>query len=85
MEVMIYIEGKGYPTIADAAAVFGVSTRAVRDYIDRGIIDPPPTIFQGLREIAIYPPDYLERATEQVARHRKRRRQERKSNRSTDD
>ncbi|MFH1070627.1 MAG: helix-turn-helix domain-containing protein [Candidatus Glassbacteria bacterium] len=59
---MINIKGKNYNTVSDAAKYFGVSVKTVRDYIKRGIIPEPPKISQGLREIDIYPDEYIKQA-----------------------
>jgi DNA-binding transcriptional MerR regulator len=59
---VITIDGKQYPTLQEAAKFFGVSTKTVRGYLNRGIIPPAPTIEFGLREIAIFPAEYLSEA-----------------------
>lgn len=71
---MMVIDGKRYSTVSDAAAELGVSTRTVNGYIIKGIIPPPPTISQGLRDINIFPDEYMKLAKDRLRAHRARRR-----------
>ena len=44
---MIIVKGEAYFTIIDAAKTLGVSTKAVRGYIEKGIIPAPPSFGTG--------------------------------------
>jgi hypothetical protein len=68
---VIEVHGQSYETLVDAAAAFGVSTKTVRRWIRRGIVDEPPTVVYGLRTIAVFPDEYMARAGEQLAAHRR--------------
>lgn len=59
---MITIDGQQYPTLQEAAKFFGVSSKTIREYMNKGIIPQPPTIEYGLREVAIFPSEYLQEA-----------------------
>jgi len=59
---VITIDGKNYNTISEASKSLKVSPKTVRDYIKKGIIPKPPKMRQGLREIDIYPDDYIREA-----------------------
>ena len=62
----IKIEGETYPSIADAAKRFGVSTKTVYSYIEKGIIDQPPRERHGVHEIRTFPEEYMQRALVQI-------------------
>jgi hypothetical protein len=72
---VIETRGQRYDTLADAAAIFGVSTKTVRSWIRKGIIDEPPSVEYGLRTIAVFPPDYMARADRQLADYRRQARE----------
>jgi|WetSurMetagenome_2_1015567.scaffolds.fasta_scaffold1248314_2 hypothetical protein len=55
-------QGKEFPTIADAAREFGVSTKTVRDWVIRKIIPTPPEMPYGTRYIFVFPPKYMKEA-----------------------
>lgn len=74
---MIEIDGKSYPTLADAARFFKVSAKAVRGYINTGLIPPPPSVDHGARRIDVFPDDYLEDAKRRLAEHRDAKRRAR--------
>ncbi len=67
---MITKDGKRYPTIADAAEELGVSSKTVREWIERGIIPGPPHVEWGIREVLHFPPNYMEKAKAQLDRYR---------------
>tara|TARA_B100001989_G_scaffold240560_2_gene205732 strand:- start:79 stop:303 length:225 start_codon:yes stop_codon:yes gene_type:complete len=71
---MIEIDGKRFPTVSDAAAALGVSARTVNEYVTKGIIPKPPTVTQGLRDVNVYPTEYMERAMECLKDFRARKR-----------
>jgi DNA-binding transcriptional MerR regulator len=77
---MIEIDGERHPTISDAATALGVSTRTVNAYISKGLIPPPPTVSQGLREINTFPPEYIEKAKISLKARRQQRRRNLSSN-----
>jgi hypothetical protein len=70
---MIEIEGKRHPTIADASGKLKVSVKTINQWIERAIIDHPPTITQGLRLIRTFPPEYIEKAREQIQAYRNKK------------
>jgi hypothetical protein len=66
-------DGRTFPTLVDAAAHFGVSTKAVSSWVRKGIIPPPPTLDYGARRIAIFPPEFLAIADRALREHREGR------------
>lgn len=73
MEVLTK-DGNLYPTIVDAASDFGVSAKTVRQWIERGLLDPPPQLDYGLRSVAYFPESYMRKARSDLQRHREQRR-----------
>ncbi len=69
---MIKINDTHYLTISDAAARFGVRTKTIGDWIEKGIILQPPTVDHGLRSIRIFPEDYLADAAIRLQAHRRK-------------
>lgn len=53
---MIVTQGQTYFTTKDAAAELGVSTKTIREYIQKGIIPQPPEINFGVRTVKHFPP-----------------------------
>ena len=78
---MIRIDGRDVPTIAEAAAIFKVSEKTVRGWINKGIISQPPQIDHGARTLAYFPPDYMKRADAELAEYRRRKQQGREDSR----
>jgi DNA-binding transcriptional MerR regulator len=74
VNAMIRIDGRSYSTIADAAKEFRVSQKTVRGWIDRGIIEAPPTVEYGLRTIQFFPPEYIELAHQRLKQYREKAR-----------
>lgn len=70
---MLKIDGKEYRTVADAAECFRVSVKSIRSWINKGIIPPPPKIEYGLRDVEIFPDEYLEEARCAVIAYREKR------------
>jgi hypothetical protein len=70
---MISKNGQNYPTIADAAKEFGVSTKTVGKWIDDRVIPEPPTMEYGLRRIQYFPAEYIQKAKASLNRYRERR------------
>jgi len=70
---MITSKGRAYKTIADAVPELGVSAKTIRDYIQQHIIDPPPEIEYGVRTMWHFPPEYIDKAKEQIRRYREKR------------
>lgn len=70
---MIRKDDRTYATIADASKEFGVSPKTIRDWIDRGIIEEPPKLEHGVRIMAYFPPEYMEKSKAQLKRYRDRR------------
>jgi hypothetical protein len=83
VERMIRIDGKDFPTIAEAASIFKVSEKTVRGWIDKRIISEPPQIDHGARTIAYFPLDYMERAKAELTEYRRRKQQDRKDSRES--
>lgn len=79
--LMIRHNGKDYSTIVDAAKELGVSQKAIRGYIDSGIIPEPPEFDYGVRRVAYYPPEYMKKAKAELERHRRESALNRKRNR----
>ncbi len=72
---MIIIDGKSYLTIEDAGKNLGnVCGKTVREYIRKGIIDQPPKKKWGLREIQVFPNEYLKKAKKQIDDHLSKKR-----------
>lgn len=67
---MIVIKGVAYYTTSDAAREFGVSTKTVRSYIQKGIIPEPPTVLFGIRKIRHFPREYMKKAIRNIETHR---------------
>ena len=65
-----------YPTIADAAAELGVSAKAIRGWIDKKIVDPPPVAELGTRSFLTFPPEYMKTLKRQLEEHREAKRRE---------
>ena len=76
---MIVINGKSYPTIADAAKEFRVAAKTVRDWIEKKIISPPPAMPYGIRRVQIFPPDYMKTAKRELDAYRTRKENSKKS------
>jgi hypothetical protein len=72
---VLRINGSTYKTVADAAAVFGVSVKTVRGYINNGIIPRPPQKSYGLREIDVFPDEYMQTAANSIKEHKRKKRQ----------
>ena len=70
---MIVAKGQTYFTTVDAAAELGVSTKTIREYIQKGIIPPPPEISFGVRMVRCFPPEYMKSAKEHLENYRKNR------------
>lgn len=58
----VLVNGSSYPTISDASDHFKVSTKTIREWIEKGVIPAPPTVEYGTRELQIFPPNYLREA-----------------------
>ena len=56
------INGKKYATVKDVLGEFGVSAKAVNEWITKGIIPRPPQIEHGTRKINHFPSEYMARA-----------------------
>lgn len=67
----IKVNGRLKPSIADAAAHFGVTTKAVRAWIDTGVISPPPKEAKGQGFVEIFEAEYLAKADAELDAHRK--------------
>lgn len=71
--MMIQKNGQIYNTISDVARQeFGVAPKTLQDWINRGLIAPPPKVEYGVRLISYYPPDYIEQAKDKIREYRSR-------------
>jgi len=70
---VIVINGERCRTISDAAGHWGVSVKTVREWIKKGAIPEPPRKTHGLREMDIYPDEYMKEATKRLKEYRKKR------------
>jgi len=69
--VPMSINGESHPTIKDAAKKFGVTAKTIDSWIAKGIVALPPSKTRGLREVHIFPPDYLTQAVRDVEHYRR--------------
>jgi hypothetical protein len=67
---MLFIGGKMYSTIIDAAGELGVSAKTVREYIVKKIIPEPPIIQFGIRTVKHFPPDYMDTVRKHLEKYR---------------
>jgi len=74
---MMKINGTEYRTIADAAPLFAVSVKTLRQWIDKGIIPKPPKKEYGTRDIEIFTDEYLEEAKRAKAAYKERKKKQR--------
>ena len=58
----VIVNGVPHPSIADASRFFNVSTRTIKQWIEKGIIPQPPTIDYGTRELQTFTDEYLRSA-----------------------
>lgn len=75
---MLRIDGEDHKTVSDAAKWFQVSVKTVREWIRTEVLPPPPRKEMGLREVDVFPDDYLIAGQQLIAERRKRRREQRK-------
>jgi DNA-binding transcriptional MerR regulator len=69
---MIITRGRKYQTTIDAAKALGVSTKTIREYINKGIIPPPPLVNYGVRLIRSFTPKYISAARQLIKKYRGR-------------
>ncbi len=67
---MIIVRGEPLTTSIDAARQLGVSTKTLRQYIQKGIIPPPPEVNFGVRLLRHFPPEYMREAKEALTGYR---------------
>lgn len=70
---MVTVNGKDYITISDVKKDFGVSVKAIRDYINKGIIPRPPQVAHGTKLIDYFPPEYVEVAKNSLKEYREQK------------
>jgi predicted site-specific integrase-resolvase len=70
---MIVVKNQTYLTTVDAAIELGVSTKTIREYIQKGIIPPPPVIRYGVRRVRHFPAEYMESARTHLEKYQKDR------------
>jgi len=71
---VIAINGKTYPTIADAAKHWNVSPKTVRAWRKRGVISSkPPRVPYGLRKIDVYSAEFIAKASREIELYRRER------------
>ncbi len=71
--MVIKINGRLRPSIADAATHFGVTTKTVRTWIADGIIPIPPQEAKGQGFVDIFESEYLTRAEAALRKHREKK------------
>jgi hypothetical protein len=69
---MIIINAQSINTIADAARRLNVSSKTIRDYIQRGIIPKPDEIQYGIRTIQHFSDEYLDLAEKSLEEYREK-------------
>lgn len=62
-----------YPTVKDAADEFGVSTKTVTEWINKGIIPEPPTVEVGTRVFRHFSPAYMVKAKRALTEHKRKK------------
>lgn len=67
---MIITRGRKYQTTVDAAKALGVSTKTIREYINKGIIPQPPIVNYGVRVIRSFTPSYIASAMKLINKYR---------------
>lgn len=67
---MIRKDGKDFPTVSDAAGKMKVSVKTIREWINNGVVSRPPSMSIGLRDIDIFPDEYLEKMRVETKRHK---------------
>jgi predicted site-specific integrase-resolvase len=65
-KTMIVSRGKSYDTIAEAAKQFGVAPKTVHDWIKRGVIPRPPTVYYGIRRVQTFSAQYMKAAKKRI-------------------
>ncbi len=73
----VNVNGVSHPSIADASDYFNVSTKTIREWIEKGIIPHPPTIDYGTRELQVFPDEYLRSADAARKEYMKKKKSER--------
>ena len=73
----VIVNGVSHPSIADASDFFNVSTRTIREWIEKGIIPHPPTIDYGTRELQVFTDEYLRSAVVARKEYRQKKKSER--------
>jgi hypothetical protein len=68
------IDGKTYHTLDETARKMRVSSRTLKNYINRGIVSEPAEISQGLRTFFAFTDKWISAAREEVEKHRTTRR-----------
>jgi len=74
---MYSVGNQRYNTVSDAARLLKVSAKTVQSYITKGIIDSPPTITIGLKELQVFPEEYLEGAKQRISEHSRSQKEKR--------
>ncbi|MCG9893440.1 MAG: pentapeptide repeat-containing protein [Thermosynechococcaceae cyanobacterium MS004] len=68
--------GIQHATVSDAAKEFGVTTKTVNQWINKGILPKPPTMDIGTNTMNVFPKEYLDNAKKALQEYRQRKRLE---------
>jgi hypothetical protein len=64
------IDGKTYHTLDETARKVRVSTRTLKNYINKRIVSKPAEISQGLRTFFAFTDKWISAAREEIEKHR---------------
>jgi hypothetical protein len=67
------IRGTTYPTVTDAATHLGGSTKALNDWVGKGITQRPPVVEDGTGTLRYYLDEYLVKEERDLVECRSRR------------
>lgn len=69
--LMVVVDDVHHMTIGEASKQFGVSSKTVREWIRKKIIDEPPQAEHGVNTVSYFPPEYMVLATAKIKEYRK--------------
>ncbi len=67
------IDGKTYLTLDEAAHRLGVSSRTVKNWLNRSVVPKPPRASQGLRTFFCFTDEWLAEARRAIEAYRRQR------------
>lgn len=83
--MVVIVNGVSHPSIADGSRYFKVSTKTIRQWIEKGIIPHPPTIDYGTRELQIFTDEYLRSAVVARKEYMQKKKSEKTPKKGKDD